>query len=77
MKTHRFQLTFDVTTVTCSADDMLERLAEAGCTDALAGLGTPGLLRLGFLREAPTRTAARTSALRDVMDALPAARQLA
>jgi hypothetical protein len=33
-------------------DALVERLAEEGCDDALVGIGPPGRLALGFVREA-------------------------
>lgn len=55
-------------------DDLLERLAEAGCEDALAGIGQPGRLALEFTREAGSAEDAVRSALEDVRRAAPAVR---
>ena len=49
------------------------RLARAGCTDALVGLGLPGRVALSFDREAESAEAALESALRDLKRALPGA----
>ena len=35
------------------SDALVERLGEAGCHDALVGIGQPGRLALEFTREAP------------------------
>ncbi|WP_312315610.1 DNA-binding protein [Stenotrophomonas sp.] len=52
---------------------LVDRLAEAGCDDALVGIGQPGRLALEFSREAPTAEAALHSALADVCSAVPTA----
>ncbi|HEL3249920.1 TPA: DNA-binding protein, partial [Stenotrophomonas maltophilia] len=53
--------------------DLEGRLAEAGCDDALVGLGLPGRLALAFCREADSAGAALRSALDDVQRAAPGA----
>jgi hypothetical protein len=50
-----------------------DRLARAGCTDALVGLGIPGRVTVSFDREAESAEAALESALRDLKRALPGA----
>lgn len=55
-------------------DVLIDRLAEAGCDDALVGLGQPGRLALEFTRAAISAKAAVRSALSDVQRALPSAR---
>ncbi len=55
-------------------DALVERLAEAGCDDALVGVGLPGRLALAFVREAASADAAVHSALDDVRNAVPSAR---
>jgi len=56
------------------ADDIVERLAEAGCEDALVGTGRPGRIVLDFSREAACAYDAVSSAVADVKRALPAAK---
>ncbi|OZI58694.1 helix-turn-helix transcriptional regulator [Bordetella genomosp. 1] len=56
------------------ADALVERLGEAGCDDALVGIGQPGRLALEFTREAADADAAVRSALADVRRAVPSAR---
>ncbi|WP_306580936.1 DNA-binding protein, partial [Dokdonella sp.] len=56
------------------ADALVERLGEAGCDDALVGIGQPGRLALEFTREAADADAAVRSALADVRRAAPSAR---
>lgn len=55
-------------------DGLVERLGEAGCDDALVGIGQPGRLALEFTREADSADAAVRSALADVRRAVPSAR---
>jgi hypothetical protein len=51
-----------------------DRLFDAGCDDALVGLGQKGRVGLSFTREAESAEAALHSALQDVKKALPTAR---
>lgn len=53
---------------------LVERLGEAGCDDALIGIGQPGRLALEFTREAENAEAAVSGALGDVRSAVPSAR---
>lgn len=55
-------------------DEIIERLGEAGCDDALVGIGQPGRLALEFTRESESAAAAVRSALADVRRAVPSAR---
>ncbi|WP_455819908.1 helix-turn-helix transcriptional regulator [Pseudomonas cerasi] len=55
-------------------DAIVERLAEAGCDDALIGLGIPGRIALEFIREASSAQQAMESALEQVRSVLPDAR---
>jgi len=55
-------------------DVLVERLGEAGCDDALVGIGQPGRLALEFTREAADAEAAVHSALAAVRSAIPAAK---
>ena len=48
---------------------LVERLGEAGCDDALIGIGQPGRLALEFTREAENAEVAVRSALADVRSA--------
>lgn len=54
-------------------DALVERLGEAGCDDALVGVGQPGRLALEFTREAASAAKAVHSALADVKGAIPSA----
>jgi hypothetical protein len=55
-------------------DAIMDRLAEAGCDDALVGVGQPGRLALEFVREAPSVHDAIEGAIEDVRRAVPNAR---
>ncbi len=52
-------------------DAIMDRLAEAGCDDALVGVGQPGRLALEFVREAPCAYDAIEGAIEDVRRAVP------
>ena len=52
-------------------DEYVERLGEAGCTDALVGLGRAGRIALSFTREATSAERAVVSAIEDVRRAIP------
>jgi len=54
-------------------DALVKRLAEAGCDDALIGLGIPGRIALEFIREAPSAQQAMESALQQINAVLPGA----
>jgi hypothetical protein len=56
------------------ADQVVECLGEAGCSDALVGVAQPGRIGLDFTREGPSAQAAITSALADVKRAIPDAK---
>lgn len=71
---YQFTLKFRLDAEDLSDDDLHLRLGEAGCTDALVGLGLPGYVGLDFIREAPSAEEAILSALADVKAALPKAR---
>jgi hypothetical protein len=71
---YEFSLRFDITAVDCAPEACLDRLAEAGCTDAVVGIGIAGRIALDFIRESETAEGAILSAIDDVLSALPAAR---
>lgn len=54
--------------------ELVEVLGEAGCDDALIGIGQPGRMALEFTREAAGAHEAVCSALADVRRTMPAAR---
>lgn len=51
--------------------EVIERLAEAGCDDAVVGVGRPGRVALEFIRNASSVQDAIRSALLDVKRAMP------
>src|SRR5690625_4408471 len=55
-------------------DSIVDSLGEAGCDDALIGIGQPGRLALEFTREATDAKAAIGSALDDVRRVTPFAK---
>lgn len=57
-------------------DALVERLFEAGCGDALIGLGRPGHMALEFVREDVSADDAVTSARACVSQAVPRAQFL-
>ncbi len=70
---HDFRLRFRLQPADADMDALVERLYEAGCDDALVGIGVPGRLALDFIREAGSATRAIASALADVKRAVPTA----
>ncbi|HKS11402.1 MAG TPA: DNA-binding protein [Pseudomonas sp.] len=69
-----FTLKYQLATREPDMDALLECLADAGCDDALVGVGQSGRLALEFVREAATAEIAVNSALADVRSAVPTAR---
>ncbi|MDM5177206.1 DNA-binding protein [Massilia sp. DJPM01] len=68
-----FELTYQLSSDDDNHDEIVGRLGEEGCTDALVGIGHPGRIALDFSREADSAFAAMTSALADVKRAIPTA----
>jgi hypothetical protein len=68
-----FVLKFKLAEGSADADDLVERLGEAGCDDAVVGIGQPGRIALSFMREADSAQQAIISALENVKRAIPAA----
>lgn len=66
-----FVLKFKLADAGPVADDVVERLGEAGCDDATVGVGVPGRVVLMFTREASSAKQAILSALEDVKRAIP------
>ena len=69
-----FTLKYQLASDDRDMDDIVERLGEVGCDDALVGMGLPGRLALEFTREAESAEAAVRSSLADVQRAIPSAR---
>ncbi|OWT55144.1 helix-turn-helix transcriptional regulator [Candidimonas nitroreducens] len=70
---YTFTLKYQLASGDCDPNALVERLGEAGCDDALVGIGQPGRLALEFTREAADADAAVRSALAAVRRAAPAA----
>lgn len=73
MTEYTFTLSYRLPDDDRDADALMERLGEAGCTDALAGIGITGRLALEFTREAESAQTGMRSALEDVKSAIPSA----
>lgn len=71
MGIYDFTLTFALGQPDSNPGAYLERLARAGCDDALIGLGREGRIALNFTREARSAYDAILSALSDVKQAIP------
>ena len=69
-----FTLTYQLLPDDNDMDAIMHRLTEAGCDDALVGIGQPGRLALEFVREATSSHGAIEVAIEDVRRALPNAR---
>lgn len=71
MTSFEFSLRLRLPTSLTDLDEIVNRLGEGGCTDALVALGLPGYVGLDFIREADTAVAAMNSAVSDACNALP------
>lgn len=70
---YEFELRFKVPNETGDTAKVVESLGQAGCTDALVGVGQPGRVALRFIREARSAREAIVSALKSVKSAIPSA----
>jgi hypothetical protein len=68
---YEFTLKFALSANHRPVDELVEHLGEAGCTDALVGIGQRGRVALNFTREASSAMKAIVSAMREVRAALP------
>lgn len=66
-----FVLKFKLAEGSADANDLVERLGEVGCDDAVVGIGQPGRIALNFTRDADSAQQAIISALEDVKRAIP------
>ncbi len=71
---YTFTLKYQLADQDCDPTDLVERLGEAGCDDALVGIGQPGRLALEFTREAVDAETAVRSALMEMRSAVPSAK---
>ena len=73
MKEYEFTLRFVIPSVESVSDDMVERLGDEGCDDALIGIGQAGRIALEFARASDSAHSAIMSAIRDVRRVFPEA----
>lgn len=73
MKEYEFGLRFTLPRSEAHSDELIERLGDAGCDDALIGIGHPGRIAFEFAREADSAHTAILSAIKNVTQALPGA----
>jgi hypothetical protein len=71
---YEFTLKYQLAADDCNHDEIVERLAEAGCDDATIGVGQPGRIALVFAREGASALGALMSALEEVKRTVPSAR---
>jgi predicted DNA-binding transcriptional regulator AlpA len=71
---YEFELKFKLQSDGADADELVERLGQAGCDDALVGIGQTGRIALNFTREAESAKLAIVSAIEDVKKAIPNAK---
>ena len=71
MKQYDFTLKFLLSDPDADPDIVVPRLDEAGCDDALLGIGKRGQIALSFSRDAESAEEAVLSALHDVKTAIP------
>ncbi len=73
MKTYEFELKFRLPGTAQNPERFVERLAEAGCTDALVGIGQAGRIAFHFTRDANSAFEAVLSAVKNIKNAIPEA----
>ena len=71
MQEYEFTLKFSLGDEASDPESYIERLAEAGCDDALIGIGQQGRIALNFNRESDSAWEAVYSAIKDVKRAIP------
>jgi len=73
MKTYNFELKFSLPGTAEDPEFLIEKLGEAGCTDALVGIGQSGRLAFHFTREGHSAFEAVLSAIKNIKQAIPEA----
>lgn len=68
---HTFTLRFNLPPAQPDPRQWLDALFEAGCDDATIGVGRPSVVAMDFVRDAPTREEALSTAIADVKRAIP------
>ncbi len=71
MKEYSFTLKFNFPDARIDPDIYIDRLYEAGCDDALIGIGKQGCIALEFIRSASSAFEAVSSAIVDVKKVIP------
>ena len=74
MKEFDFTLKFAFLDAAVEAESFVEQLGEAGCDDAIIGIGQKGRIALQFSREADNALEAIISAIKDVKSVIPNAK---
>lgn len=74
MKEYEFTLRFGLPSDEVLSDELVERLGNSGCDDALIGIGSPGRLALDFNRSANSAREAVLTAIADVVKTIPGAK---
>ena len=74
MKTYEFTLKFSLPVSENDMNELVERLGEAGCDDAMIGIGQPGRIALDFAREAGSAFDAIFSAVAAIKATVPDAK---
>ncbi|WP_321885809.1 helix-turn-helix transcriptional regulator [Paraburkholderia bannensis] len=69
-----FTLKYQLAPDDCDQEQLVERLAQAGCDDATIGVGLPGRIALAFARDSASAWEAIYTALQNVKEAVPSAR---
>lgn len=73
-KEYDFTLKFSLPNIEADAEAYVEALAEAGCDDAIIGIGQKGKIALQFYREAENAYEAILSAIREIKSVIPSAK---
>ncbi len=76
MKEFEITLRFSLRDSELPPGEYIDALYQAGCDDALVGLGERGRIALTFNRKADTADEAVLSAVRDVLTAIPDAKPI-
>jgi hypothetical protein len=74
MAEYDFTLKFDIASLECEPETLLDQIYEAGCGDAIIGIGQPGRIAMNFIRDSTSASEAVSSALNDVNKAIPQAK---
>lgn len=74
MTAYDFELLFALPRATDEPEQYTEALGDAGCKDALPGIGRRGWIGMMFTRQAASADEAMLSAIKDVLGAIPGAR---